>query len=139
MCEEDVYFMELVRYIHLNPLRAKLGRKQRVLGDERILGSGEFVERITKEADDRVKYQLSGHERRQKADSHITIICQREGINLEELKSGSRRGEVSRIRSKLALWLVEDCGIPLAEAGRQLGVSTSAVSKIIRRRKSNSI
>jgi len=139
VCEEDVYFMELVRYIHLNPLRAKLGRKQRVLGDERILGSGEFVERITKEADDRVKYQLSGHERRQKADSHIKMICQREGINLEELKSGSRRGEVSRIRSKLALWLVEDCGIPLAEAGRQLGVSTSAVSKIIRRRKSNSI
>ena len=109
------------------------------MGDERILGSGEFVERITKEADDRVKYQLSGHERRQKADSHIKMICQREGINLEELKSGSRRGEVSRIRSKLGLWLVEDCGIPLAEADRQLGVSTSAVSKIIRRRKSNSI
>lgn len=221
VCEEDVYFMELVRYIHLNPLRAKLvkslreldgypwcghsvviGRKrrewqdrdyvlswfgrqegearkayrtyvkegiedgrrpelvggglirslggwsqvvslrrskERVLGDERILGSGEFIERITKEADDRVKYQLSGHQRRQKADSHIKMICQREGINLEELKSGSRRAGLSRIRSKLALWLVEDCGIPLAEAGRQLGVSTSAVSKIIRRRKSNSI
>jgi len=72
-------------------------------------------------------------------DSHIRMICQREGINLEELKSGSRRGEVSRLRSKLALWLVEDCGIPLAKAGRQLGVSTSAVSKIINRRKSNSI
>lgn len=34
---------------------------------------------------------------------------------------------------------IEDCGIPVAEAGRELGVSTSAVSKMIRRRKSNSI
>ena len=88
--------------------------KESVLGDERILGSGAFVERIIKEADERVKYQLSGHERRQEADSHIRMICQREGINVEELKSGSRRGEVSRIRSDLALYLVEGCGIPLA-------------------------
>jgi putative transposase len=220
VCEEDLYFRQLVRYIHLNPLRATLvknlseldgypwcghsvimasrrhewqdrdyvlswfgtreaearkayrryvkegveeGRrpelvggglirslggwsqvvslrrdKQRVLGDERILGSEEFVERITKEADENIKYQLSGHERRQKAETHITMVCQREGINVEELKSGSRRPKVSRVRSKLALYLVEDCGIPLAEAGRQLGVSTSAVSKIIRRRKRNS-
>ena len=106
---------------------------------ERILGSGEFVERITKEADERVKYQLSGYERRQKAESHIKMICQREGINVEELKSGSRRAGVPRVRSNLALWLVEDCWIPLAEAGRQLGVSASAVSKIIRRRNNNSI
>jgi len=34
---------------------------------------------------------------------------------------------------------IEDCGIPLAEAGRQLGVSASAVSKIISQRKSNSL
>jgi putative transposase len=113
--------------------------KERVLGDERIRGSGEFLERITQEADERVKYQLSGHERRQKAGIHITMICQREGINGGELKSGSWRAEVSRVSSKLALWLAEDCRIPLAEAGRQLGVSTSAVSKIIRRRKGNSI
>jgi len=35
--------------------------------------------------------------------------------------------------------VVEDCGIPSAEGGGQLGVSTSVVSKMIRRRKSNSI
>jgi hypothetical protein len=113
--------------------------KESVLGDERILGSGEFVERITREAAETVTYQLSGHDLRQKADSHIRTICRNEGINVEELKSGSRRAGVSNVRSRLALWLVEDFGIPLAEAGRQLGVSTSAVSKIIRRTKSNSI
>jgi hypothetical protein len=35
--------------------------------------------------------------------------------------------------------IVEDCGILLAEAGRQLGVFSSAVSKMIRQRKSYSI
>jgi len=111
--------------------------KERVLGDERILGSGAFVERMIEEADEKIAYQLSGHERRQQAENHIVMMCQKEGITVEELRSGSRRGEVSRIRSELAMWLVEDCGIPLAEAGRQLGVTTSAVSKMIRR-KSNS-
>jgi hypothetical protein len=206
VCEEDPYFRELVRNIHLNPMRARLvttlreldgypwcghsvvmGRKQhewqdrdyvlswfgereaeartayrgyvadaivdgrrpelvgggliRSLGGwsqvvslrrskDRVLGD----ERIIKEADEKITYQLSGHERRNKAERHITMICQREGINVEELKSGSRRGAVSSIRSNLALWLVEDCGISLAEPGRQLGVSTSAVSKMIRRR-----
>jgi putative transposase len=105
---------------------------------QRILGSGAFVEQIIKEADEKITYQLSGHKRRQDADSYMRMICQREGINVEELKSGSRRGEVSRIRSGLALWLVEDRRIPLAETARQLGVSTSAVSKMIGRRKSNS-
>lgn len=220
LCDEDAYFRELVRYIHLNPLRgglvkslreldgyswcghsAIMGRKahewqkvdyvlswfgsregeareayrkyvkrgiqqgrrsdlvggglirslggwsqvvslrrskERVLSDQRVLGDEEFVERVSKEADDGIQYQLSGNERRQKTEGHIRMICQREGINLEELKSGSRRGRVPKARAKLAVSLVDDYGIPLAEVGRQLGVSTSAVSKIIRRNKNNS-
>ena len=39
----------------------------------------------------------------------------------------------SKIRSNLAISLVEEYGISFAETARQLGVSTSAVSKIIRR------
>jgi len=31
VCDEDVYFMELVRYIHLNPLRAKIVKDLRGL------------------------------------------------------------------------------------------------------------
>jgi len=34
--------------------------------------------------------------------------------------------------------IVVDCGIPLAEAGHEVGVSTSAVLKSISRRRSNS-
>jgi predicted transcriptional regulator len=47
------------------------------------------------------------------------------------MKSGSRRRIVSEARSRMALNLVEDYGIPLAEIARHLGVSTSAVSKML--------
>jgi len=61
------------------------------------------------------------------------IGMKKENINIMELQSGSRRKHITQIRAKLAIQLVEDKGISMAEAGRQLGVSTSAISKIIAR------
>lgn len=215
ICDEDSYFSELVRYIHLNPLRARLvkslaqldgyrwsghgaimgkikynwqnrdyvlkrfgkrhgeakkayrnyvmkGIKQghrpelvgggliRSLGgwsavramrrtgdressDERILGSGEFVERIIKEAETKIKYQLPDLEHHHKIKELITKKCQDANISPEELKAGSRRSEISCVRAQIAIGLVKIHGVALAEAARQLGVSTSAISKIIKR------
>jgi len=192
VCDEDAYFTELVRYIHLNPLRAKLvkslaqldryrwsghgvivgkiqynwqnrdevlkwfGKKQgeaknayrnyvkkgiakgrrpelvggglirslggwsavkalrrsgdRELSDGRILGSGEFVERIIKEAETQIKYQLPLLEHHHKIDEFITEICQAENVSIEELKGGSRRKEISRVRAGIAIGLVKTQG-----------------------------
>ncbi len=215
ICDEDAYFTELVRYIHLNPLRAKLvksltqldryrwcghgvlmgkiknewqdrdyvlnwfGQKQgeakkayrnyvkkgidqgrrpelvggglirslggwsavkamrrsgdRELSDDRILGSGEFVEQMIKEAEARIKYQLPVKEHHQKIEEFITKLCKNEKVSIEELRSGSRRKEVSGIRAQIAIGLVKKHGVALAEVARRVGVSTSAVSKIIKR------
>ncbi len=221
VCDEDSYFEELVRYIHLNPLRAKsvknmseleryrwcghgviMGRfkyewqdreyvlswfgkkegeakrvyskhvqagvgqgrrpdlvggglirsvggwsevlslrrdKERVLSDERILGSGDFVERIYREADERIRYQIPSNELIQKVGQLIEEVCKKEGININELRMGSRRGNIPKVRKQLACQLVDRFGVSLAEAARQLGVSTSAISKALRRaQKSNS-
>ncbi len=221
VCDEDAYFRELVRYIHLNPLRGRLvknlaqldrypwcghhvlmGRwvnawqdreyvlswfgekekeatrayrgyvkagvaqgkrpdlvggglvrsmggwsevlslrrkKEEVLSDERILGSGEFVERLLREADEKVKQRLRGDTLRRRAEEAIRKACERAGVHEAELKSGSRRGGTSKVRSKLASDLTEQYGLPLAEVGRLLGVSTSAVSKMLsRKQKTNS-
>jgi putative transposase len=216
VCDEDVYFRELVRYIHLNPLRAKevkdlsdldrypwcghsvlMGKikhpwqerdyvlswfgktegkarkeyrayvkqgilegsrpdlvggglirsmggwsevmslrrsKEKALCDERILGSGGFVERLLREADEKSKHRLSGEARREKADRMIRELCRREKVGIEEVKGGSRRGRIPGIRSELAGRLIEECGLSLAETGRQLGITTSAVSQAIRKR-----
>ena len=215
VCEEDSYFKELVRYIHLNPLRAKLvdnltkldryrycghsvlmgrvkndwqdrdyvlkwfgskegeakrayrrfvkmgidqGHRSDLIGgglirsqggwsavnalrrlgvreksDERILGSGEFVEQLIQQSDLARKEQFSVHKRQQRTVSYIHRICKKENISVEALKSGSRRQKVSAIRSQLARKLVEEWGVSLTEAGRHLGVSPSAIAKTLYR------
>jgi len=63
------------------------------------------------------------------------IECINEGISVEELRSGSRRNEVSAVRAGIAIGLVKEHGVALAEVARRAGVSTSAISKIIKRGK----
>ena len=215
VCDEDTYFRELVRYIHLNPLRAKLVKtmsdldrypwsghstimghverqwqdrdyvlswfgdkegeaarayreyveqgvkdgkrpelvggglvrslggwskvvslrkeRERVLADDRILGTGDFVRRVVNEADERVKYQFRDSDRGKKAQEFIEMACRKENVSAQELRMGSRRQGISRLRARIAFQLVEQYGLPLAEVARQLGVTTSAVSKAITR------
>lgn len=217
VCEEDSYFRELVRYIHLNPLRAKVvqdigelekypwcghgvlmgrfknawqdrdyvlgwfGKKEgeakkayskyvqegiaqgrrpelvggglirsqggwsqvismrrhggRELSDERILGHGDFVERVIKEADESLRYQFRESERRQEVEELIQEVCREENINIKELRAGSRRRRISLVRLQVASKLLEVYGIPLAEIARQLGVTTSAISKALKKLK----
>jgi hypothetical protein len=59
--------------------------------------------------------------------------CEKGKIELKELRMGSRRGEIPRVRSEIAQRLVREVGIPLAHVARLLGVSTSAISKIMQR------
>jgi len=97
------------------------------------LGNGEFVERIIKEAEARIRYQLPVKERHERIDEFVDEICKSEQVSIEELKGGSRRKKVSRVRGRIAIGLVKEHGVALAEVARRLGVSTSAISKIIRR------
>jgi putative transposase len=62
----------------------------RELSDARILGSGEFVEQIIKEAESKIKYQLPIKEQDQKINEFIDRISKNEKVSLEELKAGSR-------------------------------------------------
>ncbi len=104
--------------------------KEKVRSDARILGGGEFVEKIIKDAEAPIKRQLTINERKNGVANHISDVCKKEKVNVKELKGGSRRGRLSHIRANLAQELVEKYGLTFAETGRQLGVSTSAISKI---------
>jgi hypothetical protein len=106
---------------------------QRVLTDERILGTGDFVDRILNEADERLKYQMAGKQ----IGEVIEQVCEEENINSHELRMGSRRRRISQVRAQTVHQPVENFGIPLAEVARQVGVSTSAVSKALNRTMKN--
>ncbi len=213
--EEDAYFQELVRYIHLNPLRANLvadlphldrypwcghagilgrwphpwqdrpyvlawfgptqraairayrafmrdgvpqghrpelvggglirslggwaevralrPRTDRVLADARILGSGAFVKRLLATGDERQQTQHARVQRLQEAHSIIRRRCQHDKISAEELRLGSRRRRIATVRSQLAVHLVTQLGLSLADAARCLGVSTSGIAKTLTR------
>ena len=111
-------------------------RGARVLADERILGTGDFAERILKEADLRVREQYSAREHKMRVEEFISELCQRQNVSMVELRSGSRRGSIARVRAQIARGLVESQGISMAEVARRVGVSTSAISKMMT--KSNS-
>ncbi|RPI74987.1 MAG: hypothetical protein EHM45_16245 [Desulfobacteraceae bacterium] len=219
ICEEDTYFMELVRYIHLNPLRAKLvhslneldkypwcghsaimgdqnyewiggnyvlkwfgnekdealkayreylgkgipegarvdlvgGSLVRALGrwgdvstkrikkvkkirDERILGSETFTNRVLREAEVKVKHQLPQKQLKVELHDVVEKICKKENASISELRSGSRRGKLPGVRLKIAIRLTGEYGISLAEIARQLGITLSAVSKMLSRHESS--
>jgi DNA-binding MarR family transcriptional regulator len=88
---------------------------------------------VVNEAEERVKYQFRDGDRGKKAQEFIEIACRKENVRVQELRMGSRRRGISQLRARIAFQLVEQYGLPLAEVARQLGVTTSAVSKAITR------
>jgi putative transposase len=215
VCDEDRYLLELVRYIHLNPLRAgvvgtleeldrypwsghsvlvgrvdrkwqdregvlrhfgetpkrsvkayrqfvtegsgldpenglcggglirSVGGWSKVLSlrekktaveyDARVLGTGDFVAGLLREAEEKAKRQMHGGERAKQADDLIRQTCEREGIAQRELRMGGQRRKVSEVRERIACILNREFGMSFAEIGRRLGVCASAIGKAIAR------
>lgn len=104
------------------------------MGDERILGSSEFVQEILAQVQGRVKYQITPEDAGKRADRDLETICQEEGITQEQVLSGSRRHPIPKVRKKLARHFILEYGLSLAETARRLGVTASAVSRMLERK-----
>ena len=89
------------------------------------------MEKILKEADDLVKKQLPENSQQKRIVRVMQGICDKREVNIKEIISGSRRRFVSEARRIIACRLVKDYGIPLSEVARHIGVSPSALSKMI--------
>ena len=118
-------------------VRGQRRRSEREPRDERILGSGQFVERVLREADVRMARQEGLRKTKRHAERMVAEGCKKNGVSLTELRSGSRRGLLPEVRAMIVQGLVEDYGLALAEVARQVGISTSGVSKIMTRRLSS--
>lgn len=211
LCDEDNYLLSLIRYIHLNPIRANIvtnleqldsytwsghrtivgkskqnwmdagrvlsefgetrhkavneyrrfmqegfsqGRVPELTGggpirskggwsqvlsarrsgqkedyDERILGSGEFVNDILKEAEERMKSQLKLRRSGKTLEVILEEECKKGRITPNELRGGGRRRKVSGIRATVAKRGVNELGLSLAEIARHVGVTTSSIRK----------
>ena len=108
-------------------------KRQREETDERILGSGDFVSEVLKEAEDRQRRQIKLRSAGKTVRKLIEEECGRRSISIAELKNGSRRSIVSEARMVIAHRCREELGISAAESARQLGVNTSSIIKAIAR------
>ena len=213
LCEEENYLLALVRYIHLNPVRAKLvktmeeldlypwsghrmiigkdeypwmdrayilgqfastkrkaiqayhrfvqdglaeGRRPELTGgglirsqggwsqvlalrskgekepsDERILGSGGFVEQILQEAEERQLRQMRLRRKGKRIEDIIQEECGKRKVSEQELRKGGRRPLVSKVRAAIAYRSKEELGVSGAEIARHLGVNTSSINRAL--------
>ena len=108
------------------------------LSDDRILGSGEFVQKLIDESVENTRRQFKGKEYILKAKSFVQEECCRQKISYEAMTDGSRNRSITKARAGLARKLLNEYGLTKAESARQLGVSTSAISKCLSRQKEKS-
>ncbi len=212
LCEDDPYLLELTRYIHLNPLRARIvksvkelqgyhwcghsalmGRVKRewqdtdtvlayfgkrrkkaiahyedfikqgieagsrpelvggglirslggwsqvlslrrvgskVFSDERILGSSEFVKDIIAEAEQQAKETLRLTLKLADLPSLALKVCEGQGVDEGELRSGLRKRQVVKSRRIFCQIAVKKMGYSGADVARFLGITTSAVNRL---------
>lgn len=102
--------------------------------DPRVLGSGDFVHTIMKEADEKLLRQMKSRREKGSIDDVIKKMCKEAKVAEEELRGGRQRKEVSALRARIAYQLCREMGISMAEAARKLGVGTPAVAMAIRKR-----
>jgi len=210
LCQKETYLLELVRYIHLNPLRAGLvkdlpaldryaysghaalmghiaygwqntafvlghfsrsskqarqryraymeegvGRKrldliggglrrsskgwsdtltsERVMGDERILGDSDFVQRVLARADERmergVRLRMQGFSLQQLA-RHVEDVL---GVNEGVVFAHGRFADVVTARSLFCYWAVAELGKKLVDLAREFNLTPSTISIAVRR------
>lgn len=210
LCQEDVYLKELVRYIHLNPLRAETvtdlkaldrypyaghsalmnrrkaawqntgavlalfsenvrdarrryrqfvkkgidqGRRPDLVGgglirsaggwsavkslrkariffksDERILGDGEFAERVLSEAQEALENRYALIRQGIDLDTVIEAASQTLSIAPERVYGPSKAKDVGRARSLVRFWAVRQLGMTMTAVAKELGISVSTVS-----------
>ena len=213
LCEEDAYLLELVRYIHLNPLRAEVvkdltqlntypfcghhvlmgqyshswqdidyvlalfgktsaaatnayatfvakgvsaGRRPelvggglirsvggwsalkgyrnsgiRIKGDERILGSSDFVENTLRQSNERLEEKIQ----RQAAGPDLEALIEKTSVyfnvDIEDLKTASKERNISHARSVVCYLAVRKLMVSCADVARTLKISPSTVSKAV--------
>ena len=102
-------------------------------GDERILGSGDFVHAILKETEERELRQLKLKRSGRTIQKIIEEECKKGGISPQEVMNGVRRRAVSSLRAEIASRGRTELGLSSAEMARHLGVAASSISRLIER------
>ncbi|MCP4605096.1 MAG: transposase [Proteobacteria bacterium] len=104
------------------------------LYDERILGSGEFVETVLKRFEEpAVHLAMQPQQKKAVFKSMLTNIAKKSGTTVNELTAGGRRRPVVRIRDMICYVATRHIGIPATELANELGISQPNIIRAARR------
>ena len=213
LCQEDGYLLELVRYIHLNPLRARMvddlesldrypycghsrlmgkcksrwqdtdyilklfhatrstarrryaefvvegipqGRRPDLIGgglirsvggwsavkalrkagvyrkgDERILGDGEFVEKVLAQAEEDLERKYRLRAKGFDIEKVVNRVAELTGLESAEVLAAGKYKKVIVARSLVCFWAVRELGISQTRLARMLRISQPAVSAAV--------
>ena len=114
--------------------RVLLGRKkgEKEKGDERILGSGDFVSSVLKDAEEYAERKATN---RISLPELIARVCKKFEIETRDLMQGKRRGIFSKARAVISYLAVYELSCTGSEIARAIRISEKGVSKCVERGK----
>jgi REP element-mobilizing transposase RayT len=116
--------------------RALLARRSAGIwerGDERILGRGEFVERVLEMAQEQLERKSLLLTRGPDLETLAGRVASRCGVSLGDLRSATKSRKICEARAVLCHLAVRAVGYPAATVAKILGLTPSAVSKAVPR------
>jgi hypothetical protein len=118
-------------------LKALRSKAFRIMGDERILGSSDFVEAVLKRANEDYESKTLAIAKGLDIDFVVKEVSEYFDIKTELIKGAGKYRKVSSARSIVCYLAIEKLSIGGREVARGLGISPSAVSKAVIRGRSD--
>jgi chromosomal replication initiation ATPase DnaA len=118
----------------LQPATQKKGASERELSDERFLGSGNFVESVLQESDN--KSSING---KPSIDDVLKEVSEESGISREQILGPSRNRRISNARKQFFHIAHERTGATMSMLGRLTGRSHVAVRMAIEEAKTGQL
>ena len=105
----------------------------RLTGDERILGSSEFVETTLKQAGEAYNRKMRLQSVGMNFSALISAACRYLKVDEKELPGPTRRTEIARARALVGYIATRELSISGSEVARRLNVGRSAISRAVQR------
>lgn len=103
----------------------------RIKGDERLLGSSDFVERVLKKADERLEEKYRLQLSVISLPTLIEKVAQYFKVEAENLKSASKERHITKARRVVSYIAVRKLGYKCTDVSKILGISAVTVSKAV--------
>lgn len=118
-------------------LRASRDANIRIMGDERILGSSDFVESVLKQANEHFEQKTLALAKGIDLNKLMMAVCDHFNMDSALIKSSTRNRTVARMRSIICCLAVDQLKISGREVARTLKLAPSTVSKLAVRGRSD--